>query len=51
MDAQNNKEQISLTEFIRDIGQKTDTRVVCTPDAHYCEKKMLWIKGFFYAIV
>lgn len=39
MDAQNNKEQISLTEFIRDIGQKTDTRVVCTPDAHYCEKK------------
>jgi len=30
--------QIELTKAIREIGAATKTRVICTPDAHYCER-------------
>jgi len=28
-----------LTNAIREIGKQTDTKVICTPDAHYCRKE------------
>ena len=31
--------QIPLTDIIRELGQSTNTRVICTPDAHYCNKE------------
>lgn len=39
MDAEMNPKQREMTEHIRTLGQKTKTKVICTPDAHYCEKK------------
>lgn len=39
MDQDNLKIQIILTEAIRQLGKLTDTKVVCTPDAHYCRKE------------
>lgn len=30
--------QTQLTDVIRELGKKTNTKIVCTPDAHYCEK-------------
>lgn len=38
MDHIHNPAQKELTEFIRNLGQKTQTKVICTPDAHYCTK-------------
>lgn len=39
MDQDNLKIQIVLTEAIRQLGKLTDTKVICTPDAHYCRKE------------
>ena len=39
MDSENLSVQIKLTEAIRYLGKKTNTKVVCTPDAHYCRKE------------
>jgi DNA polymerase-3 subunit alpha len=30
--------QVDLTNAIREIGKKTGVKVICTPDAHYCER-------------
>ena len=38
MDREFTPEQIELTETIRRLGKLTNTKVICTPDAHYCEK-------------
>ena len=38
MDVNNTPIQKDLSEMIRELGTKTNTKVVCTPDAHYCEK-------------
>lgn len=38
MDQHLSPEQITHTEHIRRLGQATKTKVVATPDAHYCEK-------------
>lgn len=38
MDRDNLPIQIKLTEAIRELGKITNTKVVCTPDAHYCRK-------------
>lgn len=38
MDKDNIPIQIELTECIRKLGKITNTKVVCTPDAHYCRK-------------
>ena len=38
MDREHSPEQIEMTDHIRRIGRITNTRVICTPDAHYCEK-------------
>jgi len=39
MDQENLPIQKELTAIIRDLGQKTNTKIICTPDAHYCEKE------------
>lgn len=39
MDKDNLPIQEILTNAIRRIGQETDTKVICTPDAHYCTKE------------
>lgn len=39
MDQEQTPEQIELTSIIRRLGQTTNTKVICTPDAHYCEKE------------
>ena len=39
MDSENLSVQIKLTEAIRYLGEKTNTKVICTPDAHYCRKE------------
>jgi len=38
MDQENLPIQKTLTDCIRELGIVTDTKVVCTPDAHYCRK-------------
>lgn len=38
MDQQASPEQVTMTEHIRRLGSATNTKVVATPDAHYCEK-------------
>ena len=38
MDKDNLPLQISLTGAIRDLGKQTNTKVICTPDAHYAER-------------
>lgn len=38
MDQEFSPDQIEMTEHIRRIGRLTNTKVICTPDAHYCEK-------------
>lgn len=38
MDKEYIPEQQALTDMVRTIGIKSNTKVVCTPDAHYCEK-------------
>jgi DNA polymerase III subunit alpha len=39
MDKDNCPLQIKLTEAIRELGKITDTKVICTPDAHYARKE------------
>jgi DNA polymerase-3 subunit alpha len=39
MDREYSNEQIEMTEHIRRLGRITDTKVICTPDAHYCRKE------------
>jgi DNA polymerase-3 subunit alpha len=39
MDQEQTPEQVELTSIIRRLGQTTNTKVICTPDAHYCEKE------------
>lgn len=39
MDSTNLAVQIQLTDAIRQLGKKTNTKVICTPDAHYCRKE------------
>lgn len=39
MDQEHIPEQQHLTDIIRRLGNSTNTRVVCTPDAHYCTKE------------
>lgn len=39
MDSQYISKQIELTDIIRNLGEITNTKVICTPDAHYCSKE------------
>lgn len=39
IDQEFSKQQIELTDHIRKLGQLTNTKVICTPDAHYCERE------------
>jgi DNA polymerase-3 subunit alpha len=39
IDKENLPVQNILTEAIRVIGKETQTRVICTPDAHYCKRE------------
>jgi DNA polymerase-3 subunit alpha len=39
MDKNNLEVQIVLTNAIREIAKETDTKVICTPDAHYSKKE------------
>lgn len=39
IDSENLKVQKILTQSIREIGKQTNTKVICTPDAHYCRKE------------
>jgi DNA polymerase-3 subunit alpha len=39
MDHKNLTIQTQLTDCIRYLGKSTDTKVICTPDAHYCRKE------------
>lgn len=39
MDQEYISDQKHLTETIRRLGKLTNTKVVCTPDAHYCTKE------------
>lgn len=38
MDQHNIELQVQLTDCIRELGKLTNTKVICTPDAHYCTK-------------
>lgn len=39
MDQEFSKKQIELTDHVRRIGKVTNTKIICTPDAHYCSKE------------
>ena len=39
MDKDNLPIQVELTNAVRELGKITQTKVVCTPDAHYCRKE------------
>lgn len=39
IDSDNLPVQKILTDAIRVLGKKTDTKIICTPDAHYCKKE------------
>lgn len=39
MDTDNLPVQKILTEAVRELGKLTDTKIICTPDAHYCRKE------------
>lgn len=39
MDQEFSKKQIELTDHIRRISRATNTKIICTPDAHYCSKE------------
>lgn len=39
MDKENNPIQIELTDCLRNLAKITNTKIVCTPDAHYCRKE------------
>lgn len=38
MDQVTNPAQVGLTDIIRELGLSSHTKVICTPDAHYCVK-------------
>ena len=38
MDREYSPEQIELTNHIRELSEITNTKAICTPDAHYCTK-------------
>jgi len=39
MDQEFNPKQKDMTDIMRSLGIKSQTKVIATPDAHYCEKK------------
>lgn len=39
MDRDNNPLQVILTDSIRELGKHTNTKIICTPDAHYCRRE------------
>jgi DNA polymerase-3 subunit alpha len=39
MDRVLNPTQQDVTDYVRTLGKKTNTKVICTPDAHYCNKE------------
>ena len=39
MDKDNLTVQVILTDAIRQLGKETNTKVICTPDAHYCRRE------------
>lgn len=39
IDKDNLTVQVELTNAIRTIAKETSTKVICTPDAHYCKKE------------
>lgn len=39
MDQEYMTKQIELTEIVRSLGAATNTKVICTPDAHYAEQE------------
>ena len=39
MDRENNPEQTDVTNILREIAKTTNTKMVATPDAHYCKKE------------
>lgn len=39
MDKEHNPEQIEMTNIFRELAKNTNTRIVATPDAHYCRKE------------
>lgn len=39
IDQQLNKSQFQMTEVMRDLSQRTKTKIIATPDAHYCERQ------------
>lgn len=38
MDQEINPTQIDITRIMRDLSAKSKTKIIATPDAHYCEK-------------
>lgn len=39
IDREHSIEQVTITDYVRKLGHITNTKVICTPDAHYCEKE------------
>ena len=39
MDSEHNPEQIEITNMLRELSKTTNTKIVATPDAHYCKKE------------
>jgi len=39
IDQQINPSQFQMTQVMRDLSQKTGTKIIATPDAHYCERQ------------
>ncbi len=39
IDQEQNKDQIELTQEVRRLAKITNTKVIATPDAHYCESE------------
>lgn len=39
IDSENLQAQTLLTDAIRQLGKETKTKVICTPDAHYCKRE------------
>jgi len=39
MDMEYNHKQIEITDIIRNLGKKTNTKIICTPDAHYAKQE------------
>ena len=39
MDREYSPQQIEMTSHIRNLASITNTKVICTPDAHYCTKE------------